>query len=50
MRKPLKAARNGHIEVVKYLVQQRANIHANEEEALKQAAEFRHLHVVKYLV
>ena len=42
---------NGHLHVVKYLVQvHKANIHSNNEYALRYAAENGHINVVKYLV
>ena len=43
-------AKYGHLEVVKYLVSQGADIHANNERALRRACEEGHLDVVKYLV
>ena len=44
------ASKNGHLEVVKYLVENKANIHAQNDEALRLASENGHLEVVKYLV
>src|SRR3990167_3204551 len=44
------AVLNGHLSIVKYLINQGANIHINNEEALRWAAESGHLSVVKYLV
>ena len=43
------AAQSGHLEVVKYLVGQGANVNA-EDDAFHSAARFGHLEVVKYLV
>ena len=45
------AAEGGHLEVVKYLVEEcEANVHARDERALCDAAWGGHLEVVKYLV
>jgi hypothetical protein len=45
------AARNGHLHMVKYLIEdQRADPHANGDEAMNWAAGNGHLHVVKYLI
>ena len=44
------AAWSGHLDVVKYLVEQEANIHANDEYALRWAAYNGHFDVVKYLI
>ena len=41
---------NGHLEVVKYLVENKANIHAKNDYALRLASGNGHLEVVKYLV
>jgi len=43
-------AYNGHLEIVKFLVENGANIHAVDDCALRWAAESGHLEVVKYLV
>ena len=43
-------AENGHLEVVKYLVENGADIHANNDHALRWSARFGHLEVVKYLI
>ena len=39
----------GHIEVVKYLVEHGADIHAVNEQALRLAKENGHIEIVKYL-
>jgi ankyrin repeat protein len=44
------AARNGYLDIVKYLVESGADISANGDEALRDAAANGHLDVVKYLV
>lgn len=44
------AARNGHIDIVKFLVAQGADIHADDDDALRVAAEFGQLDIVRYLV
>ena len=44
------ASRNGHLDIVKYLVGKGANIHADDDEALRLASHYGHLEVVKYLV
>ena len=44
------AARNGHVEIVKYLITNGANVHANNNQALRNAALGGHLEVVKYLI
>ena len=44
------AAENGHLEVVKYLVSEGADIYAWEDEALRWAASNGHLEVVKLLL
>lgn len=43
------AARNGHLEVVKYLHQNGADITADNNYAVRKAAANGHLEVVKYL-
>ena len=43
------ASYNGHLEFVKYLVEQGADIHAEYDFALKYARKNKHLEVVKYL-
>ena len=46
-----RASEKGHLEVVKYLVEEcRANVHADNDWALRLASENGHLEVVKYLV
>ena len=40
----------GHFDVIKYLVKDGADIHANSEAALRYASEKGHLEIVKYLV
>jgi len=40
----------GHLEIVKYLVEQGADIHAEDDFALSWAAQLGHLDIVKYLV
>ena len=45
------ACRNGHIDVIRYLVQNTyINIHANNEEGFTWACENGHIDVVRYLV
>jgi len=44
------AAFNGHLNVVKYLCQQGADIHANNDDAFRWSAYNGHLNVVKYLL
>ena len=44
------AVKKGYLDVVKYLVEQNANIHAQDNYALRWAATKGHLDVVKYLV
>jgi hypothetical protein len=44
------SSKYGHLEVVKYLVEQGADIHANNDRALREAAKNGHLEVVKYMV
>jgi ankyrin repeat protein len=44
------AALNGHLEIVKYLVEHGADIHIWEDEALRVASFNGHLEVVKYLL
>ena len=39
----------GHLEVVKYLVENGANIHGRDDLAIRWASENGHLEVVKYL-
>ena len=48
--KLIEAAQNGDLEIVKYLVNQGVNIHANDDEALRDASYNGQLEVVKYLV
>ncbi len=43
------ASQDGNLDVVKYLVSRGANIHAEEDWALCQAANNGHLDIVKYL-
>jgi len=43
------AAERGHLEVVKYLIENGANIHAADDYALRWAAYNGHLEIVKYL-
>lgn len=50
-----KAAKNGHLEIVKYLLtsttlKENINIHSGNGEALKEACENGHLDIVKYLL
>ena len=44
------AAENGHLEMVKYLVSQGANVNAQNDYADRRAAHYGHLETVKYLV
>ena len=44
------AARNGHLDVIKYLVDHGANVNAEDDEALILASKYGHLDVVEYLV
>ena len=44
------ASSNGHLEVVKFLVEKGANVHADDNYALGWASENGHLDVVKFLV
>ena len=46
----INAAENGHIEVVKFLAENKANIHSYSDKALRSAAKNGHLEVVKFLV
>ena len=46
----IRASEHGHLDVVKYLVQNGANIHAVDDYDLKYASRNGHLDVVKYLV
>ena len=41
---------NGHLETVKYLVSQGADVRANDDYAVQWASENGHLETVKYLV
>ena len=43
------ASFNGHLEVVKFLINKGANIHARNDWALRYASYYDHLEVVKYL-
>ena len=40
----------GHLNIVQYLVEEGANIHANDEEVLRIAVENNHLNIVRYLI
>ena len=44
------ASKNGDLEKVKYLVENGADIHANDDNAFFSSAVYGHLNVVKYLV
>ena len=46
----LYSSHNGYLEIVKFLVENRANIHADDDDALRLASGVGHLEVVKYLV
>ena len=46
----IKASQNGYLEVVKYLVEQGANVSTNNDYSLRMASRYGHLEVVKYLV
>ena len=41
---------NGHLEIVKYLVEQGANIHILDEAPLRDACFYGYFEIVKYLV
>ncbi len=43
------AAENGHLNVVRYLTEKGADIHANYEYAIRVASKNKHLDIVKYL-
>jgi len=43
-------AKNGHIEIIKYLVDKGANIRTNIDTTLQLSAKHGHLEIVKYLV
>ena len=43
------AAKNGHLDVVRYLVERGADVHADDDEAMRWASRNGHLEVVKYL-
>ena len=49
-KKLFEAIKNNDLEKVKYLLEQGANLHDENEEALQRAAENGHLEVVKYLL
>jgi ankyrin repeat protein len=44
------ASKYGHLEVVKFLVEKGANIHADNNLALRCASKYGHLEIVKFLV
>ena len=44
------ASQEGHIDIVKYLVENGADIHARDELALREASENGHVEVVKFLL
>jgi len=44
------ASDNGHLEVVKFLIEQGADIHADDDASLRWASYYGHLPVVQYLV
>jgi len=45
------ASRQGHLDVIKYLIEyHNINVHINDEEALINASEYGHLDIVQYLV
>jgi ankyrin repeat protein len=44
------AARNGYLDVVQFLVENGADIHAGNDRALQLAAEYGHLDVIRYLI
>jgi ankyrin repeat protein len=44
------SAENGQLETVKYLIEQGANIHANNDWALRWSARYGQLEIIKYLV
>jgi len=44
------SSKSRHFEIVKYLVEHRANIHARNDDALRNSAKYGYLEVVKYLV
>ena len=41
---------NGHLDIIKYLIKQGANIHTNDDFALRYNASKGHLNIVKYLI
>lgn len=43
-------AMKGHLDIIRYLVEQGSNINSNDNSALKYSSEFGHLAVVQYLV
>lgn len=44
------AAEKGYLEIVKYLIEKGANLHANDEKALKLSSQNGHYEIVKYLI
>lgn len=46
----IEAAKNGHLEVVKYLVENGANIHADDDCALRWAVDYGHINIEQYLL
>jgi ankyrin repeat protein len=46
----IRASKKGHLEVVKYLLANGANVNANSDDALRSASNRGHLEVVRYLV
>jgi ankyrin repeat protein len=47
---PLRVAINcGHLDVVRYLVEQGANVHIHDNYVLRWAAEHQHFHVMEYI-
>jgi ankyrin repeat protein len=46
----IEAAKNGHLEVVQFLIRNGADIHADNDLAIRHAARNEHLDVVRYLI
>jgi len=46
----IETAKNGHLEVVQFLIKSRADIHTDNDYALRWAAQNGHLEVVQFLI